>query len=236
MINLCGDNLHQAVPTTVINKCAAVWDSFPGARQPRNRSMKIATVNCTPCSKGSTYILSIVWGKGGWFAKTNADGAPILPGNLLKETRLGYFKSLEELAPEQSRIPIESEKTPTTPHANLTLSIKCLFQDDKMLFVNNGANDLYLWGYKLGGNKIMESTGTLSPKNHNLSFEIGSQKEWMQNNSRPNSSGFMPSEIYLTDVSQKKKFLGRFTLDTIYSNDSIAIRVLNIAPIIENGW
>lgn len=204
--------------------------------KPGDKLLGMAAVNCTPCSKGSTYVLSIVWGKSGWFAKTNADGAPILPVNLLKETRLGYFKSLVDLAPEQSRISIESEKTPTTPHANLTLSIKCLFQDDKMLFVNDGANDLYLWGYKLGENKIMESTGTLIPKDHNLSFEIGSQKEWIQNNFRPNSSGFMPSEIYLTDVSQKKKFLGRFTMDTINLNGSIVLRVFTIVPVIENGW
>ena len=72
-----------------------------------NRLLGSAAVDCPECVRGTTYIVSIVWGSGGWFAETPAGkGKLVIPPNFLRPTRDEYFKSLEGAVPESSRIPI----------------------------------------------------------------------------------------------------------------------------------
>ena len=67
-----------------------------------------ASVNCPTCSRGRSYIVSIVYGEGGWVAEVEREksGNLFIPPNLRKETRDTYFKTLEETTAAESRIPI----------------------------------------------------------------------------------------------------------------------------------
>jgi hypothetical protein len=64
-------------------------------------------VNCPDCSRGRTYVVYIVWGKGGWVSelKNEQSGGVFVPRNPTTD-REAYFKRLEEIAPDPSRIPI----------------------------------------------------------------------------------------------------------------------------------
>ena len=67
---------------------------------------------CSPDSvAGKTYIVYIVWGKGGWYSEEKGEksGNILIPYNLSKNTRQEYFKALEAAAPVQSRIPIHNQ-------------------------------------------------------------------------------------------------------------------------------
>ena len=79
--------------------------------KPGDRLFGSASVTCPECPRGRTFIVYIVWEKGGWFAEIENEksGKIIIPSNFLKETRDEYFKTLETTVPTQSRIPI-SEK------------------------------------------------------------------------------------------------------------------------------
>jgi hypothetical protein len=67
-----------------------------------------ASIACARCKRGRTFVLSIVWGESGWFSEVvgETSGDVLIPRNFLKETREGYFRQLEVLAPKKSRIPI----------------------------------------------------------------------------------------------------------------------------------
>lgn len=76
--------------------------------KPGNRLFGSASVSCSTCVRGRTYIIYIVWGEGGWVAELENEksGRVFLPINFSKETRMGYFKELEAKIPANSRIPI----------------------------------------------------------------------------------------------------------------------------------
>lgn len=76
--------------------------------KPGNRLIGSATVDCPECVNGKTYFVYIVWGSGGWYSEIEDEksGKLIIPINFLKETREQYFKEIEALVPEKSRIPI----------------------------------------------------------------------------------------------------------------------------------
>jgi hypothetical protein len=67
-----------------------------------------AVATCPDCSRGRTYAVYIVWGKGGWFSEipNETSGKLIIPANFLRGTREQYFKELDAMIPESSRIPI----------------------------------------------------------------------------------------------------------------------------------
>jgi hypothetical protein len=67
-----------------------------------------ASVDCPSCSRGRSYIVSIVYGDGGWVAEVESEksGNLFIPPNLRKETRDDYFKRLQERISPDSRIPI----------------------------------------------------------------------------------------------------------------------------------
>jgi hypothetical protein len=73
-----------------------------------NRLFGSAVATCPDCSRGRTYAVYIVWGKGGWFSEipNETSGKLIIPPNLLQGTREQYFKELDAMIPESSRIPI----------------------------------------------------------------------------------------------------------------------------------
>ena len=74
-----------------------------------NRLFGSATVDCPQCSRGRTYIVYIVLGKGGWLSevKNETRGRILIPPNFLKETREKYFKFLEAAARPKMRTPIQ---------------------------------------------------------------------------------------------------------------------------------
>lgn len=77
-----------------------------------NRLFGSASVDCPTC-KGKTYAVYIVWGEGGWFSEVESEkigipsGKVLIPTNMLKDGRENYFRELEVMAPENSRLPIE---------------------------------------------------------------------------------------------------------------------------------
>jgi len=73
-----------------------------------DRLFGCAMVNCRDCSSGQSYVVSIVWGRGGWTSEIKSSHAGELPpiANLSTETREKYFQMLEEMAPLSSHIPI----------------------------------------------------------------------------------------------------------------------------------
>lgn len=70
-----------------------------------------ASVDCPDCV-GHTYIVSIVWGEGGWFAEIveangeRLQGRTLIPESPYKEAVVVYQQKMLALAPEASRIPI----------------------------------------------------------------------------------------------------------------------------------
>jgi hypothetical protein len=67
-----------------------------------------ASVICPDCSRGRTYAVYIVWGKGGWFYEVPNDisGHIIVPSNFGRETREVYFQQLDSMVPQEKRVPI----------------------------------------------------------------------------------------------------------------------------------
>jgi hypothetical protein len=76
--------------------------------KPGDRLFGSASVSCPNCARGRTYVVYIVYDKGGWVSEVEDEtaGRLILPHNATKEAREEYFNRLESTIPEQSRIPI----------------------------------------------------------------------------------------------------------------------------------
>lgn len=76
---------------------------------PGDRLFGSAAVSCPECGRGHTYVVSIVWGQGGWFAEMpeEKEGVALIPSRPTKETIGNYVKELLSRAPEHSRITIE---------------------------------------------------------------------------------------------------------------------------------
>jgi hypothetical protein len=79
--------------------------------KPGDRLFGSASVDCSDCDRGRTYIVYIVWGDTGWFAEVENDktGKLIIPNNFLKPARMEFFKTLEAAVPVQSRITIKEK-------------------------------------------------------------------------------------------------------------------------------
>jgi hypothetical protein len=78
--------------------------------KPGNRLFGSASVSCPECSRGRTFVVSIVWGESGWFAELPNDtsGELVLPATpFTPNTIIRYFTELSKTIPETSRIPIE---------------------------------------------------------------------------------------------------------------------------------
>lgn len=73
-----------------------------------NRLLGSALVDCPTCTRGRSYIVYIVWGQEGWFSEVEnkMSGKLLIPINFLRESRERYFKALEAMVPEKSRLPI----------------------------------------------------------------------------------------------------------------------------------
>jgi hypothetical protein len=76
--------------------------------KPGNRLLGSASVICPDCSRGRTYVVSIVWGEGGWFSEVENEksGKILIPTSFRKEILEAYFKQLLEMTPDKSRIKI----------------------------------------------------------------------------------------------------------------------------------
>jgi len=76
--------------------------------KPGARLVGSASVICPDCSRGHTFIVSIVWGQGGWFGelKNMENGNPLLPKQFTKSGISKYAETLLSAVPQQSRIPI----------------------------------------------------------------------------------------------------------------------------------
>ena len=73
-----------------------------------NRLFGSASVSCSECSRGRTFIVSIVWGEGGWFAELPEEksGGVTVPRHFTTEAITAYFNEFPKKIPPQSRIPI----------------------------------------------------------------------------------------------------------------------------------
>jgi hypothetical protein len=73
-----------------------------------NRLLGSASVSCPECSRGRTFVVSIVWGEGGWFAEIPGEtsGAVLTPRHFTREELTAYFDQLPNTIPAASRIPI----------------------------------------------------------------------------------------------------------------------------------
>jgi len=59
-----------------------------------------------------TYVIYIIWEEGGWYSEVNPKSGKsgiLVPIKVSKEAIDLYFRSLENLAPPESRIPIEND-------------------------------------------------------------------------------------------------------------------------------
>ena len=82
--------------------------------KPGDHLLGSATAICPECSRGHTYIVSITFGTGGWYAEDKEDysGKLLVPSNFHKETRERFLAQLPAIVPEKSRIPIGEYKMP----------------------------------------------------------------------------------------------------------------------------
>jgi hypothetical protein len=67
-----------------------------------------ASVVCPACARGHTYIVSITWGHGGWYAETSAarEGELVLPSKFSKEGVVSYYDAIISHTQETNRMPI----------------------------------------------------------------------------------------------------------------------------------
>jgi hypothetical protein len=70
-----------------------------------------ASVVCPECARGHTYIVSIIWGEGGWYVETlnSNEGELLIPPNFKQETVIAYYRDILAKTPEAVRIPIEDK-------------------------------------------------------------------------------------------------------------------------------
>lgn len=75
---------------------------------PGNRLFGSAAVNCPDCGRGHTYVVSVVWGEGGWFAEIpdRKEGDPLVPNRFTKEEIAAYREELLSLVSGQTQTPI----------------------------------------------------------------------------------------------------------------------------------
>lgn len=72
-----------------------------------NHLLGSATVNCPECETGRTFVVSIVWGEGGWYSEVRGGGGDlIVPPNFSRAMREKYFVEYDALIPAKARIPI----------------------------------------------------------------------------------------------------------------------------------
>jgi hypothetical protein len=67
-----------------------------------------ASVICGECARGHTYIVSIVFGEGGWYAeqKDKKEGELIVPMTGKEEAVKAYYQSTINIVPQADRVPI----------------------------------------------------------------------------------------------------------------------------------
>jgi hypothetical protein len=77
--------------------------------KPGDRLIGSASVICPECARGRTYLVYIVWQKGGWFVEVadKSAGELVIPAKFSKEERMSYFDYIVKLVPELERVPIE---------------------------------------------------------------------------------------------------------------------------------
>jgi hypothetical protein len=70
-----------------------------------------ASVICPECERGHTYIVSIVFGRGGWYTEVLdwKEGEMATPKKFTKDGVEEYYKNLLSRVPEANRIPITGE-------------------------------------------------------------------------------------------------------------------------------
>ena len=70
-----------------------------------------ATVTCTDCSRGHTFVVDMVVGQGGWYGEIEDErnGRLIIPRNLKKDFRDQYFSETPSLVPMASRFSIQDQ-------------------------------------------------------------------------------------------------------------------------------
>ncbi len=80
------------------------------ALKPGDRLIGTASVICAECARGRSYIVSIIWGEGGWFSELEGErgGDLLIPGKFDKGSRAAYFRALEAAAPTDARVAIEA--------------------------------------------------------------------------------------------------------------------------------
>ena len=66
------------------------------------------SVTCPDCSRGHTYIVSIVWGSDGWYTEITdkQEAELIIPPRFTRDLVIAYFTQLQSAIPETARIPI----------------------------------------------------------------------------------------------------------------------------------
>lgn len=70
-----------------------------------------ASVICPLCARGHTYIVSIIWGRAGWYveALNSKEGELLIPPNFKKDTVASYYREILAQTPEVARIPIRDK-------------------------------------------------------------------------------------------------------------------------------
>lgn len=84
--------------------------------KPGDRLAGSASVICPECVRGRSYLISITWGRGGWYSEIEGqkDGKVLIPVRMSDGTpeaidgpeRVAYFNRILSSVPESSRIPI----------------------------------------------------------------------------------------------------------------------------------
>jgi hypothetical protein len=70
-----------------------------------NRLIGSAGISCPDCARGYTFIVFIIWGKGGWFTEVRdrTDGHALVPRYFSKPEILKYAATLQSIVPQNER-------------------------------------------------------------------------------------------------------------------------------------
>jgi hypothetical protein len=63
------------------------------------------SVICPECSRGHTYVISVIWGSGGWYTEIldRKEGELVIPPHFTKDLIVAYYEELLKKIPESSR-------------------------------------------------------------------------------------------------------------------------------------
>jgi hypothetical protein len=205
-------------------------ERLAGAFKPGDRLFGSASVQCVPCGGGHTYVVSIIWGEGGWFAEVKGGGAILVPADLRKPTLDDYFASLDALSANAAKTPIADEPAPKAGIITRRIDLRAAVQNDKLYIMNVGPAPCVLRGLQFGDGENPAASATKLEPGAIVAFPLAEALRAAP--ARP--SAVIPLRVLL-QAGAGEKFTMRAALEIAHKGAALDIKVAN-SGVFYGGW